>query len=299
MYGAYLLLCFHIGPRTQVGRCDCGVGRRVWPSCALAGLGVVLGVLGAVGGLGVVLGVGFGRAGRAGWVGRGVGRAGRAAGLGVVLGVLGALAALGVLLGVGFGCAWRAGWLVVWWFARWLGWAWCWAPGLAALGRSSWVGRGVGRGVWLCWARWLGWVWFQSIEVYCGNTKFSKYKSILSKYKNTLSNYTKYIYTKQSAKVYSRSTNVYFPSTKVYSRSAQVYFHSTKVYSGSTEVYSGSTKVYFQSTQVYSRSTKVYFQGTKVDFQIAQSILTSSARTSRGRKFPKGKELYSTERIYL
>ena len=41
---------------------------------ALAGLGVVLGVLGALGGLGVVLGVGFGRAGRAGWVGRGVGR---------------------------------------------------------------------------------------------------------------------------------------------------------------------------------------------------------------------------------
>ena len=28
-------------------------------------------------------------------------------------------------------------------------------------------------------------------------------------------------------------------------------------------------------------------------------ILTSSARTSRGRKFPKGKELYSTERICL
>jgi len=26
---------------------------------------------------------------------------------------------------------------------------------------------------------------------------------------------------------------------------------------------------------------------------------TSSARTSRGRKFPKGKELYSTERICL
>ena len=28
-------------------------------------------------------------------------------------------------------------------------------------------------------------------------------------------------------------------------------------------------------------------------------IFTSSARTSRGRKFPKGKELYSTERICL
>ena len=27
--------------------------------------------------------------------------------------------------------------------------------------------------------------------------------------------------------------------------------------------------------------------------------ITSSARTSRGRKFPKGKELYSTERICL
>ena len=28
-------------------------------------------------------------------------------------------------------------------------------------------------------------------------------------------------------------------------------------------------------------------------------IYTSSARTSRGQKFPKGKELYSTERICL
>ena len=34
LYGAYLLLCFHIGPRAQVGRCDCGVGRGVWPCWA-------------------------------------------------------------------------------------------------------------------------------------------------------------------------------------------------------------------------------------------------------------------------
>ena len=35
----------------------------------------------------------------------------------------------------------------------------------------------------------------------------------------------------------------------------------------------------------------------QIKFQIF--IYTSSARTSRGRKFPKGKELYSTERICL
>ena len=90
-----------------------------------------------------------------GWVGRGVwprwahwlawawGLAvlGALAGLGVVLG---ALAGLGVVLGVGFGRAGRASWVGrgvgrgVWpWRARWLGWAWCWA----------------------CWARWLGWAW--------------------------------------------------------------------------------------------------------------------------------------------
>ena len=32
---------------------------------------------------------------------------------------------------------------------------------------------------------------------------------------------------------------------------------------------------------------------------IMETPITSSARTSRGRKFPKGKELYSTERICL
>ena len=112
---------------------------------ALAGLGVVLG---ALAGLGVVLGVTFGRAwraglgvvlgvlGDAGWVGRGVGRVGRA------------------------GCVGRAVRRGVWpRLARWLGWAWCWAPGLAVLGalaglgvvlgvgfgragRAGWVGRG-------------------------------------------------------------------------------------------------------------------------------------------------------------
>ena len=169
---------------------------------ALAGLGVVLGVLGALAGLGVVLGVGFGR--------------------------LGALAGLGVVLGVGFGRAswvgrgvwpcwarwlgWAWCWACwerwlgwAWCWARWLGWAWCWAWGFAVLGalaglgvvlgagfgragRASWVGRGVGRGVWPCWARWLGWAWFQSTKVYFGSTKVDF----------------------QSTKVYSRSTKIHF-----------------------------------------------------------------------------------------
>ena len=82
--------------------------------------------------------------------------------------MLGALAGLGVVLGAGFGRA----------------------------GRASWVGRGVGRGVWPCWARWLGWAWFQSTKVYSGNTKvdFQSAKVYSRSTKNTLSNYTKYIY---------------------------------------------------------------------------------------------------------
>ena len=118
-----------------VGR---GVGRAVGWAWGLAVLGALAG-----------LGVGFGRAGRAGWVGRGVGRAGRAG-----------------WVGRGVGRAGRAGWVGravgrgVWpCLARWLGWAWCWAPGLAVLGalaglgvvlgvgfgragRAGWVGRG-------------------------------------------------------------------------------------------------------------------------------------------------------------
>ena len=69
---------------------------------ALAGLGVVLGVLWVGRGVWLCwagLGVGFGRAGRAGWVGR----AGRAGWVG---------------RGVGRG-VWPC-------WARWLGWAWCW-----------------------------------------------------------------------------------------------------------------------------------------------------------------------------
>ena len=67
-----IFCCVFIGPRAQVGRCDCGVGRGVWP-CWARWLGWAwcwapgLAVLGALAGLGV----GFGRAGRAGWVGRG------------------------------------------------------------------------------------------------------------------------------------------------------------------------------------------------------------------------------------
>ena len=187
--GALGLVGRGFGP---AGRAGLGWGWGLAVLGALAGLGVVLGVLwvglavlGALAGLGV----GFGRAGRAGWVGRGVGRAGRGVGRGVWpcwarwlgwawcwawgLAVLGALAGLGV----GFGHAGRAGWVGravgrgVWpRLARWLGWAWCWAPGLAVLralaglgvllgvgfgraGRAGWVGRGVGRRVWPCWAR--------------------------------------------------------------------------------------------------------------------------------------------------
>ena len=40
-------------------------------------------------------------------------------------------------------------------------------------------------------------------------------------------------------------------------------------------------------------------QFPKVFFLVFKKRYTSSARTSRGRKFPKGKELYSTERICL
>ena len=79
--------------------------------------------------------MGFGSAGRAGWVGRGVGRA---VGWAWGLAVLGALAGLGV----GFGRAGRAG-----------------CVGRGRAGRAGWVGRAVGRGVWLCLARWLGWAW--------------------------------------------------------------------------------------------------------------------------------------------
>ena len=115
---------------------------------ALAGLGVVLGVgFGRASWVGKVLGVGFGRAGRAGWVGRGVGRAGRAS-----------------WVGRGVGRAGRAGWVGravgrgVWpCLARWLGWAWCWAPGLAVLGALA--GLGVVLGVGFGRAGRAGWVW--------------------------------------------------------------------------------------------------------------------------------------------
>ena len=110
-------------------------------------LDTLVGALGLVGrgfgpagraGLGWAWGLavlGFGHAGRAGWVGR----AGRAGWLGV---------------GMGFWARWL-GWACWACWARWLGWAWCWAWGLAVLGALGWVGRGV----WRCWARWLGWAW--------------------------------------------------------------------------------------------------------------------------------------------
>ena len=128
-----------------------------WAWCWAWGLAV----LGALAGLGVVLGVGFGRAS---WVGRGVGR--------------GVWPCWARWLGWAWCWACWARWLGWAWcwacWARWLGWACCWAWGLAALGalaglgvvlgagfgcagRASWVGRGVGRGVWPCWAR-AGWV---------------------------------------------------------------------------------------------------------------------------------------------
>ena len=95
--------------------------------------------------------------GALGLVGRGFGPAGRA-GLGWAWGlaVLGARCWACCGLGVGFGCAGRAGWVGRVWpcWARWLGWAWCWALGVVLgvgfgrAGRAGWVGRGVGRGVW-------------------------------------------------------------------------------------------------------------------------------------------------------
>ena len=44
------------------------------------------------------------------------------------------------------------------------GWAQIWlclarSAGLGVLGALGWVGRGVGRGVWLWWARWAGLIW--------------------------------------------------------------------------------------------------------------------------------------------
>ena len=102
-------------------------------------LDTLVGALGLVGrgfgpagraGLGWAWGLavlGFGHAGRPGWVGRGVGRAGRA-------------------VGVGFGRAGAGCWAC---WACWLGWAWCWAWGLAVLGALGWGGRGV----WRWWAR--------------------------------------------------------------------------------------------------------------------------------------------------
>ena len=62
LLGALGLVGRGFGP---AGRAGLGWGWGLAVLGALAGLGVVLGVL---------LGVGFGRAGRAGWVGRGVGR---------------------------------------------------------------------------------------------------------------------------------------------------------------------------------------------------------------------------------
>ena len=123
-----------------------------WAWCWAWGLAV----LGALAGLGVVLGAGFGRAGRASWVGRGVGRGvwpcwARWLGWAWGLAVLGALAGLGVVLGVRFGRAGRAGWVGRAGRPGWVG------RGVGRAGRPGWVGRAVGRGVWPCLARWLGW----------------------------------------------------------------------------------------------------------------------------------------------
>ena len=101
------------------------VGRGFGPA-GRAGLGWAWGlaVLGALAGFGVVLGVlwvgrGVGCVGRAGWVGRGV-----------------------------WPCWARwLGWAWCWaCWACWLGWAWCWAWGLAVLGALA--GLGVVGVVW-------------------------------------------------------------------------------------------------------------------------------------------------------
>ena len=108
------------------------VGRGVWPCWGLA-------VLAGLGVLAVL---------PAGWVGRGVGRAGRA-------------------VGVGFGRAGAGCWACWACWARWLGWAWCWAWGLAVLGALGWGGRGVGDGGR---ADWVG-RGVQSRKVYYRSTK--------------------------------------------------------------------------------------------------------------------------------
>ena len=120
---------------------------------ALAGLGVVLGVLGALAGRGVwpcwacclrwawcwawglaVLGALLGWAWCWAW---GLPVLGALTALGAVLGVLGVLAGLGVVLGVGFGRAGRAG------CARRaaLGWAWGWASAVTVFSSSNAINK--------------------------------------------------------------------------------------------------------------------------------------------------------------
>ena len=229
--GLGVVLGVGFGRASWVGR---GVGRGVWPcwarwlgwawcwACWARWLGWAwcwawgLAVLGALAGLGVVLGAGFGQAARASWVGRGVGRgvwpcwarwlgwvgfgrAGRAGWVGRGVGRAGRAG----WVGRGVGRAGRAGWVGravgrgVWpRLARWLGWGWCWAPGLAVLGALA--GLGVVLGVGFARAGRAGWVGrgfkVQKYTLEIFKSRLSKYTSILSKYKNTLANYTKYIY---------------------------------------------------------------------------------------------------------
>ena len=57
---------------------------------------------------------------------------------------------------------------------------------------------------------------------------------------------------------------------------------------------------WFQTFALFTRIPGEYFSNGWFKHQLVfVTCYTSSARTSRGRKFPKGKELYSTERICL
>ena len=68
---------------------------------------------------------------------------------------------------------------------------------------------------------------------------------------------------------------------------------------GGTERQNSMTYATSLSEKEKARS-RLYMYKYITYFKDKLSILyTSSARTSRGRKFPKGKELYSTERICL
>ena len=150
--------------------------------------------------------------------------------------MLGALAGLGVVLGAGFGRA----------------------------GRASWVGRGVGRGVWPCWARWLGWAWFQSTKVYPGNTKVDF----------------------QSAKVYSRSLEVQKYTFKLHKVYLQVRKYTLKVHKYTCEV------------QKYTLEVQKYtFQVQKYTLEVHKYIFTVQKYTLEVQMTADGQHFINTVQV--